>query len=78
MGIGYMQITMPFYMMDLVSSGGLEINPLWIPSDDYIVLKKKKFLNLLDLLFATSDKYIGSEKYPSTIRKNRNESIMAK
>lgn len=63
-------------MLDLVSSGGLEINPLWIPSDDYTVLKK--FLNLLDLLFSTSDKSIGSEKYPSTIRKNRNESIMAK
>jgi len=24
------------------------------------------------------DKYIGSQKYPSTIRKNRSESIMAK
>ena len=32
---------MPFYMMGLVSSGGLEIKPLWIPSDDYTVLKKK-------------------------------------
>lgn len=31
MGIGY---------MDLVSSGGLEIKPLWIPNDDYTVLKK--------------------------------------
>ena len=50
---------MPFYMMGLVSSGGLEIKPLWIPSDDYTVLKKKKkWLNLLDLLFATSDKYM--------------------
>lgn len=52
MGIGY---------MDLVSSGGLEIKPLWIPNDDYTVLKKK-WLNLLDLLFATSDKYTTRKK----------------
>lgn len=41
MGIGY---------MDLVSSGGLEIKPLWIPSDDYTVLKKKKTEPLRSLI----------------------------
>lgn len=54
MGIGY---------MDLVSSGGLEIKPLWIQVMTTVL--KKKRLNLLDLLFAISDKYIASEKYPS-------------